>query len=112
MRDMLAIMLRRDGHEVIPFPDGRRALAYIETILMVEDAPAPDLIISDVRMPGPTGLEILAAIRKVGFEVPVILITAFGDKASHREAFELGAAMIDKPFAIDTLRSTVRCLVR
>ena len=112
MRDLLATMLRRDGHEVLAFPDGHHALAYIETLLMVEGAEAPDLIISDVRMPGPTGLEILAALREANVEVPVILITAFGDRAAHQEAFDLGAAMIDKPFAIDTLRTTVRCLVR
>jgi DNA-binding response OmpR family regulator len=79
---------------------------------MVENSTPPDLIISDLMMPGYTGIEILSAIRQADFDTPVILITAYGDRAAHERAFELGAAMIDKPFGVNVLLDTVRCLVR
>jgi two-component system, NtrC family, response regulator AtoC len=111
MRDLLVTELQRDGHEVTPFQDGRALLAHIETALRSEDLALPDLILSDVRMPGVDGLDLLKAIRKADADVPVVLITAFGDREAHARAFELGAVMIDKPFAMDALRATVRCLV-
>lgn len=68
-----------------------------------------DLIISDIRMPGLTGLEVLAGLRSPhrpgGWNTPVILITAFGDEETHAEAKRLGAAIFDKPFDIDDLRA-------
>ena len=113
MRDLLAEALRRDGHDVIEVPDGRHLAAYFEAAGDSEAAlPLPDLIISDVRMPGYTGLDILASLRAAQIDVPVILISAFADEATHREAFDLGAAFLDKPFDLEALRRTVRALVR
>ena len=110
-RDQLVTELQRDGHAVTPFQDGRALLAYLESAMLSETLALPDIIVSDVRTPGPGGLDILKAIRKTDVDVPVVLITAFGDREAHARAFELGAVMIDKPFAMDALRATVRCLV-
>jgi DNA-binding response OmpR family regulator len=112
LRNVIEATLREDGHDVLPFRDGRHLLAYIEALVMMDKPTEPDLLISDVMMPGYTGLEILAALRETELEMPVILISAFGDRAMHAQAFDLGAAMIDKPFDIDTLLNTVRLLVR
>jgi len=112
LRSVIEATLREDGHEVVPFPDGNHLLAHIEELVMVENSTPPDLIISDLMMPGYTGIEILSALRQADFDTPVILITAYGDRATHEMAFELGAAMIDKPFGVNVLLDTVRCLVR
>lgn len=112
LRGLIEATLREDGHDVLPFPDGRHLLAYLEAVMMIENCTPPDLIISDVMMPGYTGIEILSALREADLDMPVILITAYGDRAAHDKAFELGAAMIDKPFGVDVLLDTVRCLVR
>ena len=59
-------------------------------------------------MPGLTGLDVLAILRCANWATPVILITAFGDEATHAEGRELGAvAVFDKPFNVDALRATV-----
>lgn len=76
----------------------------------------PDLIISDIRMPGLTGLEVLAGLRslkRIGARggTPVILITAFGDAETHALAGRLGAVVLDKPFDLDDLRSCAVHLV-
>jgi DNA-binding response OmpR family regulator len=73
----------------------------------------PDAIIMDVRMPGYSGIHILAALRAAQWSTPVILITAFGDARVHEEGARLGAAVVfDKPFDIDDLRTALLNLER
>ena len=70
-------------------------------------SPAPnlvDLLISDIRMPVCTGIQILEQIRASGWRMPVILMTAFGDDATRNGRAALGALPLDKPFGMDTLR--------
>jgi len=70
------------------------------------------LVISDIRLPGISGLDTLKTCGYVGGFPPVILITAFGDKWTHEEARRLGAVeVMDKPFDIDKLVDKVRALV-
>jgi two-component system C4-dicarboxylate transport response regulator DctD len=112
MRHMLATTLRQDGHTVDVCEDGRELFAQLEAAVTVGGVALPDLVISDLRMPGMTGLEMLKAIRAAKIDVPVILVTAFGDDGVHQDAFELGATVMDKPFPMDGLRAAVRWLVR
>ena len=66
------------------------------------------LILSDINMPGMTGLELLPKARAVRPDVPVIMITAYGDVETRRKAFEAGAeALLTKPIDFMTLRSEV-----
>ena len=68
-----------------------------------------DLVITDVRMPGPSGVEMLEWLRGVVWSIPVIVITAFGDPVLHAEARRLGAlAVLDKPFDVNELLALVR----
>ncbi len=109
MRRLLAASLRRDRHEIVEVENGLQLLEHISRALRQDDASMPDVIVSDVRMPGQTGLEVLAILRRADAHVPVILITAFGDPELHAEARALGAvAVFDKPFDIDDLRSAIR----
>lgn len=57
-----------------------------------------DAVVSDVRMPGASGMEILRRLRERDPALPVVLITAFGSREVHREAARLGATILDKPF--------------
>jgi DNA-binding response OmpR family regulator len=115
MRLMLASALRRDGCEVIEVSDGWELLRYL-TENRLESLPSLDtgasrridLLISDIRMPGRSGLDILAGMRWADWPMPVILITAFGDSQTHAEARRLGAAAVfDKPFDLDDFRTAV-----
>jgi len=104
MRSLLSAALARQGYEVMEAKDGTELLELVANGYLPQRPGGPDLIISDVRMPGWTGLDILAGLRKQDWAMPVILITAFGDAETHREADRLGAVtMLDKPFDIEDL---------
>ena len=63
------------------------------------------LILSDINMPGMTGLEMLPKIREMRPDVPVIMITAYGDLETRRMAIELGAeGLLSKPVDFTLLR--------
>jgi CheY-like chemotaxis protein len=66
------------------------------------------LILSDINMPGMTGLELLPVVRAARPDVPVIMITAYGDAETKRKALENGAeALLTKPIDFVTLRSEI-----
>ena len=111
LRRMVAHGLGRDGFEVEEVGDGSALLALVERAARGEGA-TPDVIVADVQMPGCTGLRVLASVRRLGLAVPMVLITAFGDDASHSLARKLGAAaMFDKPFDLAEVRRFVAHLV-
>jgi CheY-like chemotaxis protein len=106
MRAFLVQALEDEGHEVLGASDGAELLERIDWFRVC--GREPDLVVSDVRMPGVGGLELLETLRASRTAAPVILITAFGDRALHERAERLGAArVLDKPFDLDELRRTV-----
>lgn len=109
MRRMLASILQQDGYEVIQARNGAQLFDLMNSQLIYAcDRAAVDLIISDIRMPEMSGLEVLAALRDADWSTPVILLTAFGEQTTRDEALRLGAqAIFSKPFDIDELRATV-----
>src|SRR5437879_6321518 len=90
MRALLARALHRAGFEVVEARSGYEALEHLAHGLISEPPIRFDLIISDVRMPGYDGLNILASLRQMPTYTPVILITAFGSAAAHASAARLG----------------------
>jgi len=66
------------------------------------------LILSDINMPGMTGLEMLPRVKEMRPEVPVIMITAYGDAETKRKALENGAeALLTKPIDFSLLRTEI-----
>jgi CheY-like chemotaxis protein len=66
------------------------------------------LILSDINMPGMSGLELLPRAREVRPDVPIIMITAYGDAETRRKAIEAGAeALLTKPIDFDALRGEI-----
>lgn len=111
LRCLLAAALREDGHEVIVARDGAQLAEHLGSRCLRHEF--PDLVITDVRMPGGNGLDILASIRERNWTTPFIVITAFADEALREEALRLGAAaVLDKPFDIDALRAIVLFVLR
>ncbi len=112
MRQLLAKVVRADGYAVVECRNGMELFGHLEAFVGRQATLELDAIISDILMPGPTGLEILEALHdRTGFP-PVILITAFGDKGTHTRAQKAGAAaMLDKPFEIDELLAKLREIV-
>ena len=114
MRTLLAQELSTAGYRVSECPDGWNLLEHLSSFILPDSRKHEkvDLVISDIRMPGLTGLEILEGVQETNGIPPMILITAFGDKDTHVQTEKLGAtAMFDKPFEIDDLLAKVRQIV-
>jgi two-component system, NtrC family, response regulator AtoC len=113
MRRLVADCLRREGYEVHEVADGAELLVRIEDSFFLRCIPVPiDLFVTDIRMPVYTGLEIVGGMREAGLEVPVVIMTAFGNPETRKKAEALGAALLDKPFKMEALRALVRRLLR
>ncbi len=66
------------------------------------------LVLSDINMPGMSGLELLPQAKRLRPDVPIIMITAYGDAETKRKALEQGAeALLTKPIDFDSLRSEI-----
>ena len=102
MRKLLAFVLTRRGFRVVTAHDGAHALAYLATgVLTGNPNRLPRLLVTDQRMPGVCGLDVMEAVQTAGMRIPTILITAFGDREIYDRAHALAAAaVLDKPFAI------------
>ena len=112
MRRLLVEALRKDGYDVIAVSDGGRLLVTLAHEFVDKGgAELADLIVSDVRMPICTGLQILEQLRAAHWRIPVILMTAFGDATTREHAHNLDAVLFDKPFEIDDLRTAVAALL-
>lgn len=97
MRRVLEIMLARRGFKTLAASDGLQALE------LLAETPV-DLVVSDLRMPGINGIELLRRLREIGNEVPLIMITAHGTIESAVEAMRLGACdYLLRPFDIEAL---------
>jgi two-component system, NtrC family, response regulator PilR len=101
MRQFLSHLFQREGHQTRAAENGREALVLLQA------SPA-DLIVSDVRMPDMNGIELLRSARELFPTVEVVLMTAFANVDTAREAFLLGAFdFVQKPFDNDLLKETV-----
>jgi two-component system response regulator PilR (NtrC family) len=102
MREVLSMLLEEEGYEVRVAADGQEGFGCIDSDIF-------DIIITDIKMPGATGFEVLKRAKDVAPDTMVIMITAFGTIESGIEAMKLGAYdYINKPFKIDEIRLIVR----
>ena len=99
--------LRADGYRVVAAHDGEELLALVADTLGNPRARA-DLIITDVRMPGLSGLGVLLQLRRLGIRLPTLMMTGFSPESVETVAKALGAAgVLRKPFDIEALRAAV-----
>jgi two-component system, NtrC family, response regulator PilR len=102
MRELLAIVLRREGYEVLLAENGRAAIELLEREPV-------DILISDIKMPDLSGVDVLRAAKKIDPDILGIMITAFASTETAVEAMRLGACdYLSKPFDIDLLKMKVR----
>jgi two-component system response regulator PilR (NtrC family) len=102
IRELLAIVLRREGYDVLLAEDGRSAVELLEREPV-------DLLISDIQMPDLSGVEVLRAAKQLDRDVLGIMITAFASTDTAVEAMRLGACdYLSKPFDVDLLKMKVR----
>ena len=102
MREMLAILLRREGYELAVAESGR------EAIELLEHEPF-DLIVSDVRMPDVSGVEVIRTARAINPSIITIMMTAFGSRELIDEVERLGVNdYVEKPFNVEVVKFRIR----
>ncbi|MDT8444828.1 MAG: sigma-54 dependent transcriptional regulator [Desulfuromonadales bacterium] len=102
MRDFLSIMLHREGYQVDTAVDGMQAVNHLRDH-------SYDLVISDIKMPRMTGLELLAHIKERTPETVVLMVTAFSSTDEAVDAMKQGAYdYITKPFRNEEIRLIVK----
>jgi two-component system response regulator AtoC len=101
-RRVLQILLAKMGLESAAFESAGEALAAL-------GEESASLVLTDLKMPGADGLELLRSLRRLDAQVPVIVLTAFGTVESAVEAMKLGALdFLAKPFDVDALEVLIR----
>jgi DNA-binding NtrC family response regulator len=103
MRSLIVSALRCDGWDVFEARDGTQ----LRSVLLTTRTQPIDLVVSDIRMPGSSGLQILEWLRDRGDATPVIVMTGFGDAWIRDTVEHLDAIFFDKPFELDDLRTAV-----
>lgn len=101
MRNLLAIMLKKEGYDVTVASNGDEAIRASEKEIF-------DLVITDVRMPKISGMEVLRAIKEISPETIVLVMTAYSSTESVIEAMRGGAYdYVTKPFQVDEVKITI-----
>ena len=99
---MLRIVLRRDGYEVMIAENGRDAIEQLRCSQF-------DLLLSDIKMPDLTGVEVLRAAKDINRDIVAFMMTAHASTSTAVEAMRLGAVdYFTKPFSMDELRLKIR----
>ncbi|WP_350344530.1 sigma-54 dependent transcriptional regulator [Proteinivorax tanatarense] len=102
MRWAINKTLKKVGYQVIEASNGEECLKLYNQV-------SPDLILLDYKMPIVDGMSVLEKIKKTDSQVPVIMITAFGDTKSAIKAMKLGAFdYITKPFDLEKLKTLIK----
>lgn len=97
VRYSLTAILKKAGYNVTAAEDGHEALKKITELKAHSDM--PDLLLTDIKMPGMSGIELIDALEKQGIMLPVFAITGYGDKETVVELLRRGCCdYIDKPF--------------
>lgn len=105
MRSLLKDFLKSEGYEVDSVSNGSEGFRKLAKQVF-------NLIITDVRMPGLSGLDFLPGIKKLQPQAPIIVITAFGSDDVYQKAFERGASVyLRKPIHLLNLGILIRKLL-
>lgn len=106
LRELMCQALWERGHRVRECSDGHALLAALGSALLGA-APSPDVVVTDERMPGPRGTQVVAGLHDPASPWPLVLVTAYPDEAMRERARSLGALMLEKPFDALELIATV-----
>ncbi|MCX6552416.1 MAG: sigma-54 dependent transcriptional regulator, partial [Acidobacteria bacterium] len=101
MRELLMIVLRREGHRVLLAENGQAAVAILER-------DAVDVLICDIKMPGMSGVDVLREAKRLDPDIVGIMVTAYASTETAVEALRLGAYdYLAKPFDVEELKAKV-----
>ncbi len=110
-RHLVSWALRAEGYEVIEACDGTELADILGSTLLRSGAEPIDLILTDVRMPGWSGVQVVASLRNMDWAIPVIVVTGHRIAEVDREARRLGATLLHKPCELGELVAAVNAAV-
>jgi CheY-like chemotaxis protein len=107
VRDLIAGVLRRHGHEVVTAPDGQEALEVAE-----EHEGTIDIVVTDVVMPEMNGGQLAEALSETGYDIPVLFISGYTDNTIVQHGvLEGGVHYLQKPFDPEKLLRRIRSIL-
>ena len=107
----MAFTLKRKGYETYTFIEG--SSAYEEILKSFQNNKLYDLIITDIQMPGISGMELIRKIREAGIETPVLAISGFGNKNMAVDLMRSGCNnFLDKPFHMNEFLDRISKLLK
>ncbi|NLU49058.1 MAG: response regulator [Syntrophomonadaceae bacterium] len=102
IRKLLEELFKKEGLDVMVAADGREAISMVEGYV-------PDIILMDVKMPNMNGLEAAQEILRINQNIPIVMMTAYGETEVVKKALEIGVKKyITKPFDIVVVRDMVK----
>ncbi len=108
VRLLVARALRMEGHEVVMAEDGEMAID-----ILAEENGRFDLVLSDIRMPALTGIELAYAARSAFPDLPILLMTRYAEQREAAEDLsEIILGVVDKPFTLAEIRLRVAQALR
>ncbi len=104
VRDVISLFLRHEEHDVEVTPTAIDALRLVREQMF-------DLVITDHAMPGMTGSNFVATLRSAGFEVPILMLTGFGELMATSESIPKGVTrLVNKPVTMEDLRTAIAAI--
>lgn len=111
-RSALEELLIDEGFEVIAVEDGFELHDYLQLAQEARGVPCPDVIVTDVRMPGETGIEVVEEARARGVRIPIVVVTGYPSPELEARVRALGnAQMFAKPIDVDHFVAALRRLI-
>ena len=105
---LVETVLTRAGHKVVTASNGERAIEKVRKM-----SSAPDLLLTDVQMPGMNGMETATAALEIAPDLPILFVTGYAHNAAIGSggALEPGMEILTKPFAMTALADKIRSIV-
>jgi signal transduction histidine kinase len=104
VREVIALFLRHQAHEVEVTPSALEALRLVREQKF-------DLVITDHAMPGMTGGNFVATLRSAGFQIPILMLTGFGELMTTSDSIPTGVTkLVNKPVTMEDLRSAIAAI--
>jgi DNA-binding response OmpR family regulator len=111
LRSLIADVLTSEGYDVVEAANALELEQAIAISASAGSTEAFDLVVTDIRMPGKSGLDALSELRRGGSESRFVVITSFPEDATERRIRELDAKLLAKPFSLGEFRSLMKTIL-